>query len=110
MDPRRPGLKIVYAIDTRPSESVKALGKNADLLLHDGGFAEERRAKAKEYFHSTAREAAQLAKSAQVKRLALIHISAVTTDDSVLEREARRVFKHTIVPRDFMVLSLKRSK
>lgn len=110
VDPPRPGLKIVYAIDTRPSESVRALGKNADLLLHDGGFAEERRAKAKEYFHSTAREAAQLARSAQAKRLALIHISAVTTDDSVLEREARRVFKHTIVPRDFMVLSLKRSK
>ncbi len=110
VDSSRPGLKVVYAIDTRPAESVKALAKNADLLLHDGGFAEERRLKAKEYYHSTAREAAQLAKAARTKRLALIHISAVTRDDSILQREARRIFKQTIVPKDFMVLSLKRSK
>ncbi len=110
VDSPRPGLKVVYAIDTRPSVSVRALAKNADLLLHDGGFEEERRLKAKEYYHSTAREASQVAKSARVKRLALVHISAVTRDDSILLREARRVFKQTIVPRDFMVLSLKRSK
>jgi len=110
VDSPRPGLKVVYAIDTRPAESVKSLAKNADLLLHDGGFEEERRPKAKEYYHSTAREAAQLAKAAKVKRLALIHISAVTRDDSVLLREARRVFKQTIVPKDFTVVSLKRSK
>ena len=110
VDSPRPGLKVVYAIDTRPAESVKSLAKNADLLLHDGGFEEERRPKAKEYYHSTAREAAQLAKAAKVKRLALIHISAVTRDDSILLREARRVFKQTIVPKDFTVVSLKRSK
>ena len=43
----RPGLKIVYAIDTRPAESVKRLAKGADLLMHDGGFAEDRRPKPK---------------------------------------------------------------
>ena len=110
MDSPRPGLKVVYAIDTRPSESVKVLAKNADLLVHDGGFTEERRPKAEEYYHSTAREAATVAKSSRAKRLALVHISAVTRDDSILLREARRVFKGTIVPRDLTVLSLKRSK
>jgi len=54
-------------VDTRPTESVKRLAKGADLLMHDGGFAEERRPKAQEYYHSTAREAAQLAKVAKVK-------------------------------------------
>src|SRR3989441_7993169 len=108
-DPR-PGLKIVYAIDTRPSDEVKALAKEADLLLHDGGFAEDRRDKAKEYFHSTAREAARLAKAARVRKLALVHISAVTRDDSILLKQARSVFKLTIVPKDLVVLSLKRSK
>ena len=102
----RPGLKIVYAIDTRPSEEVKALAKEADLLMHDGGFAEDRR----EYFHSTAREAARVAKAARARKLALVHISAVTRDDSILLRQARSVFKPTIVPRDLLVLSLKRSK
>ena len=109
-DAPRPGLKIVYAIDTRPAETVKSLAKNADLLMHDGGFAEERHQKAKEYYHSTAREAAQVAKTAKARRLALVHISAVTRDDSILLREARRVFKNTIVPKDFMTLTLKRFK
>src|SRR2546425_619409 len=108
-DPR-PGLKIVYAIDTRPSDEVKALAKEADLFFHDGGFAEDRRDKAKEYFHSTAREAARLAKAARVRKLALVHISAVTRDDSILLKQARSVFKLTIVPKDLVVLSLKRSK
>ncbi|HEV2118898.1 MAG TPA: ribonuclease Z [Candidatus Bathyarchaeia archaeon] len=105
----RPGLKIVYAIDTRPTEEVKVLAKEADLLMHDGGFAEDRRDKAKEYFHSTAREAARLAKAARVHKLALVHISAVTRDDSILLKQARSVFKPTLVPKDLMILSLKRS-
>jgi ribonuclease Z len=106
----RPGLKIVYAIDTRPSDEVKTLAKEADLLMHDGGFAEDRRDKAKEYYHSTAKEAARVAKASHVRRLALVHISAVTRDDSVLLKQARTVFKQTLVPKDLMVLSLKRSK
>src|SRR6267143_79487 len=101
---------IAYAIDTRPAESVKRLAKGADLLMHDGGFAEERRPKAQEYYHSTAREAAQLAKAAKVKRLAVVHISAVTRDDSVLLKEARKIFKQTLVPKDFQTLSLKQLK
>ena len=106
----RPGLKVVYAIDTRPSDQVKALAKGADLLMHDGGFADDRRDKAREYFHSTAREAARLGKAARVKRLALVHISAVTRDDLILLKQARSVFRPTIVPKDLLVLSLKRSK
>jgi ribonuclease Z len=78
--------------------------------MHDGGFAEERRPKAQEYYHSTAREAAQLAKVAKVKRLAVVHISAVTRDDSVLLKEARKIFKQTLVPKDFQTLSLKQLK
>ena len=107
--PRR-GLKIVYAIDTRPAQSVKELARGADLLIHDGGFTEDRRPKAQEYYHSTAKEAAQVAKTSNVKRLALVHISAATRDDSALLKEGRRVFRGTIVPKDFEVLSLKQSK
>ncbi len=110
MEEPRPGLKIVYAIDTRPCDEVKALAKEADLLMHDGGFAEDRRDKAKEYFHSTAREAARVAKAARVRKLVLVHISAVTRDDSILLKEAKSVFKATLVPKDLTILSLKRSK
>lgn len=107
-DEPRSGLKVVYAIDTRPSEDVRTLARDADILMHDGGFSEDRRDKAKEYFHSTAKEAARVAKAAHARRLALVHISAVTRDDSLLLRQARSVFRATIVPRDLMVLSLKR--
>ena len=110
VDSSRPGLKVVFAIDTRPAETVKELAKNADMLIHDGGFAEERRPKAEEYYHSTAREAAQIAKASKAKRLALVHISAVTRDDNVLLREARKIFRQTIVPKDFQVVSLRQAK
>ena len=108
VDSPRRGLKVVYAIDTRPCNTVRSLAKGADLLLHDGGFADDRKDKAREYYHSTAREAASVAKASRSQRLAVVHISAVTRDDSILAREARRVFKNTIVPKDLMTLSLKR--
>ncbi len=104
----RPGLKVVYAVDTRPCGPVRRLAKEADLLIHDGGFAEDRKEKAREYNHSTAREAATIAKTSRSKKLALVHISAVTRDDAILVKEARRVFRNTIVPKDLTMVSLKR--
>lgn len=106
----RPGLRVVYAVDTRPCEPVTRLAREADLLIHDGGFAEDRKEKAREYYHSTAREAAAIAKTSRSKRLALIHISAVTRDDGILLREAKKVFRNTIVPRDLTMVSLKRKQ
>jgi ribonuclease Z len=106
--PPRRGLKVVYAIDTRPVERVRRLAKNADVLFHDGGFEESRKEKADEYFHSTAKEAAEVAKRAGVKKLVLIHISAVSRDDSILLREAKSVFKDTIVPKDLTTLFVNR--
>ncbi|HZD12501.1 MAG TPA: MBL fold metallo-hydrolase, partial [Candidatus Binatus sp.] len=106
--PPRPGLKIVYAIDTRPVDRVRRLANRADILFHDGGFEESRRDKAQEYFHSTASEAAELAKRALVKKLVLIHISAVVRDDNSLLSEAKRVFKDTIVPKDLTTVALGR--
>ncbi len=102
-------MKVTYAIDTRPSPSVKQLARGSDLLMHDGGFALDRKEKAREYFHSTAAEAASVAKAAKCRQLALVHISAVTRDDKILLREARKIFPNTIVPTDLKVLSLKRS-
>lgn len=108
VDKPRRGLKVVYAIDTRPCKEVRSLAKGADLLIHDGGFAEDRKEKAREYFHSTASQAASVARAAKCGRLALVHISAVTRNDAILEREARKVFRKTFVPKDLMTLSLKR--
>jgi len=60
--PPRPGRKIVYTGDTRPCYEVVGEAKGADLLIHDGMFTSDHEKLAKEFLHSTAREAALTAK------------------------------------------------
>jgi len=103
--PRR-GVKITYAVDTRPCASVISLAKGSDLLIHDSCFSEAVSAKAKEYGHSTAAEAARVAKRSQSRMLALFHISAMYEDASPLLAEARRVFRQSILPRDMETVSV----
>jgi ribonuclease Z len=74
-DPR-PGRKLVYTGDTRPSTEVAAAAADADLLVHDATFADDRRERAAETGHSTARQAAEIGNQAGVERLALTHISS----------------------------------
>ncbi len=63
--PPRRGVKITYAVDTRPVEAVAELAKGSDLLIHDSCFDESVAVKAKSYGHSTATEAASVAKKKQ---------------------------------------------
>jgi len=69
--PERPGRKIVYVGDTRPSDSVIQAAKNADLLIHEATLAADLKEYAKTVGHSTASEAAQIAQEAQVLSLML---------------------------------------
>lgn len=102
----RPGRKIVYTGDTRPSEHVVKLAKGADVLIHDCTLADELADKADENSHSTPSKVAEVAKRAGVKQLALIHISPRYDDDSVLLEQAKKIFPHTVVARDLMVLEV----
>ncbi|MFB6155825.1 MAG: ribonuclease Z [Haloferacaceae archaeon] len=72
----RPGRRFVYTGDTRPREETVAAAADADLLVHDATFADEETSRARETAHSTAREAADVARRAGAKRLALTHISS----------------------------------
>jgi ribonuclease Z len=104
--PPRPGRKIVYSGDTRPIESVVRLARNADLLIHDGTLDDKLADKAYEDGHSTASQAAEIARKAKVKRLILTHISARYKDATVLVEQARKVFPNITIAEDFMEVKL----
>lgn len=104
----RPGRKIVYTGDTRPCQSVEDASQGADLLIHDGALAEEMADWALETRHSTAGEAAMLARRARVKQLALTHISSRYSEDiSPLIEEARQIFESTVVAEDLMSIEIR---
>ena len=99
--PTRPGRRVVITGDTRPCEATVAAATGADLLVHEATFSDEEAVRATETGHSTAREAAQVAARAGVRRLVLTHLSArYSRDTSDLEREARQVFSATHIARD----------
>ena len=104
--PARRGVKLTYAVDTRPCPQVIKLASRSDLLIHDSCFAESAAAKAQEYGHSTAAEAATVAKKSKSRMLALVHISAMYEDASPLLAEAKKVFRQTILPRDMQTISV----
>ncbi|MEM1506733.1 MAG: ribonuclease Z [Candidatus Bathyarchaeia archaeon] len=106
MEPPRPGRKIVYSGDTRPSERIIDLAKNADVLIHEATLSDELAEKAEEEGHSTPSEAAQIALRANVKLLVLTHISARYADPKVLLEQARRIFLNTCLPNDLEVIEV----
>ena len=105
--PRRPGRTVVVTGDTRPCAATIDASRDADLLIHEATFGDEEAARAVETGHSTAREAAEVARDAGVRRLLLTHFSARYSRDAVdLEREARTVFAETIIGKDGMEIEV----
>ncbi len=100
--PPRPGRKVGYSGDTRPSPRLVRFFSGCDLLIFDSTFQGKDRDKAVERKHSTCLEAAEVARSARVKRLALTHFSARYRSVASLVREARGVFPDTFAAADGM--------
>jgi ribonuclease Z len=100
MGSRREGRKIVLSGDTAPCEALAVAAHEANVLVHDATFLHEEAERARETSHSTARQAAELARDAEVQMLALTHISSRYAGREVRE-EARSVFAATEAPRDF---------
>jgi ribonuclease Z len=103
-EPRR-GRKLVLTGDTAPSPLVVQAAHGADLLVHEASFLAEEAERARETMHSTAADAAEIARLAQVGLLALTHVSPRYFGPE-LEAEARETFPDTVVPRDFDVIEV----
>lgn len=95
--PAAPPKRYAFCSDTAYNRSIIPIIEGADLLYHEATFAECDLARAKETFHSTARQAAEIARDAHVKRLVIGHYSARYEDLSELHREAEAVFPGTIL-------------
>ena len=100
MGPPREGRRIVISGDTAPAEALAVAAHRADVLVHEATFAEEEGERARETFHSTARQAAELALRAEVRLLALTHVSSRYAGGEIRD-QARAVFAATEAPRDF---------
>jgi ribonuclease Z len=105
LGPVRPGRKVVISGDTAPCEALIVAAHDSDLLVHESTFAQEEHGRARQTAHSTARQAAEVAREAHVHMLALTHISS-RYPGGELREQAREVFAHTEAPRDYDTIEI----
>jgi ribonuclease Z len=107
LGPPRRGLALGLATDTRPTDAIAGLLTDVDLLIAEGMYgSDEDQPRAAERKHMTFREAATLARSAEVKRLVLTHFSPSLVEPESYVANAREVFPETTVGHDHLTLSL----
>jgi ribonuclease Z len=106
LGPERPGRSIGYSGDTRPSKKLVKFFAGVDLLIFESTFASRDADKAVERKHSTAVEAAELARESGAKRLVLTHFSARYRRTDALVREAKKVFGDTVAAHDGLTLEV----
>ena len=103
---KRSGKKIGISGDTRPTEKLKNFFTNSDYLSFDCTFSFDLKDRALETNHSTAKEAAELAKNSSVKNLILTHFSARYSDESVLLDEAKQIHESVIAAKDLLEIEI----
>jgi len=104
---KRQGKRIGISGDTRPTKKLEEFFKDCDYLSFDSTFSHELQDKALETHHSTAKEAANLAKKANVSNLILTHFSARYNDESVLLEEAKTIHSSVIAAKDLLEIEIK---
>ncbi len=102
MGPPRAGRSIVYSGDSAPSEKIAALAHGATVLIHEATTMEELESQANDWGHSSARQAAAIAREAEVGELFLTHFSARYKELEPLEQEARALFPGSRTARDLL--------
>lgn len=104
--PPDPARRYAYCSDTAYHEAMVEQLQGIDLLYHEATFAETDKAKASETCHSTARQAAHIARLAQVGRLVIGHFSARNDDERLLLQEASEVFTPCLLAEENLTITL----
>lgn len=106
LGPPRPGRKVVFSGDTVPCAGVCCLAEGADVLIHDSTGTTDIEEKMARYGHSTARQAAEVARDSNVRRLYLTHISPRYEEPEPLQDEARSIFQDSFVAEDLLEVEI----
>lgn len=106
--PPKPSRSYAFCSDTKPHETIIKSVQNVDLLYHEATFTEEHIERAKATFHSTAKQAAAVAKEANVRKLILGHFSSRYENSATHIEEAKLIFENTISAEDGMVVNLEK--
>ncbi len=104
--PSDPPRKYAYCSDTIYTPDIVEQIKGVDLLFHEATFAESDTARAKETFHTTAKQAAQMALNAQAKQLLIGHFSARYDEENILLDEAKTIFPNTVLAKENLCIKI----
>jgi ribonuclease Z len=104
--PADPPHRYAYCLDTAYYEKIIPIVEGVDILYHEATFSHEDVVRAKETYHSSARQAALIAQAAHVKQLVIAHFSARIMDETILLNEAKEIFTNTILANEGMVMRL----
>ena len=109
LGPPRKGIKITYSGDTRPCEDMVMFAKDSTLLIHESTFIQKESQNAEEYGHSTARDAALVARESNSAKLMITHISTRYGEEyaQIMLKEAREIFENTELARDYMEIPVR---
>ena len=108
--PSDPARSYAYCSDTLCIKRIIPQIKGVDLLFHEGTFAQSDAARAKETFHTTAAQAAELALEAEVKQLVIGHFSARYEDESILLKEAQAIYPNTVLAKENLRITIEAPK
>ena len=95
-----------YCSDTRYMPELHKVVKGVNTLYHESTYAQDKKDGAEKYFHSTAQQAAMVARDAQVGKLLLGHYSARYNDETILLKEAQEVFQNTYLTDEMKVFDV----
>ncbi len=104
--PPTPARSFAYCSDTVFRPEIAEMMKGVDLLYHEATFAESEKQLCSKVYHSTAKQAAEIARLAGAKRLMIGHYSSRYDDESILQKEASEVFENTILAKEGLVVTV----